>query len=337
MVGKRQGTILSIKWYAALAYVFHVDASYYGAIEDGVEMDRMHVPRHVFQRFSSARATATHDYFNVFLKRKTEIEELECVDLPNARVLIIGCGYHYPDVSLWSSVSKSAVGVDVRTAYLRNRFAVLNHSYVAEGKNLAESIARSAFLRWTYKSYYDHLRLVSDIPLNEHRQEVIAYDGIHLPFIDESFDIVCSNAVLEHVSNLDAVSEEIRRITRPSGICYHLWHNYNALSGAHVPEDIARSSPWGHLTGDSQVQEWLNLSETYLNKMSAGEIIDVLSQAFETVRISQLDKDHNRKGIDDAFEYEGADLFTKDLESKLYDHTKEDLLTRAYSFIGVRR
>lgn len=41
-------------------------------------------------------------------------------------------------------------------------------------------------------------------------------DG-RIPFPDQSFDIVLSNAVLEHVEDLGAVLSEIARVTKPSG------------------------------------------------------------------------------------------------------------------------
>lgn len=48
------------------------------------------------------------------------------------------------------------------------------------------------------------------------------YDGRHIPFPDNSFDIVFSSNVLEHVPDLVQMHAEIRRVLRPGGKCVHV-------------------------------------------------------------------------------------------------------------------
>jgi SAM-dependent methyltransferase len=48
------------------------------------------------------------------------------------------------------------------------------------------------------------------------------YDGITLPFADDSFDVVFSSSVLEHVANLALLSAEMRRVLKPGGRGVHL-------------------------------------------------------------------------------------------------------------------
>ena len=60
-----------------------------------------------------------------------------------------------------------------------------------------------------------------DIPsLAEHRapgMPVVTGRGEHLPFADESFDLVVCLWVLEHLRSPDAVFGEVRRVLRPGG------------------------------------------------------------------------------------------------------------------------
>lgn len=51
---------------------------------------------------------------------------------------------------------------------------------------------------------------------------VIEYDGAHIPFPDNSFDIVFSSNVLEHIPHVRAFQDEIRRVLKPDGIAVHL-------------------------------------------------------------------------------------------------------------------
>lgn len=51
---------------------------------------------------------------------------------------------------------------------------------------------------------------------------VIDYDGRTLPFADDSFDIVFSSNVLEHIPHIDDFQGEIRRVLKPGGHCIHI-------------------------------------------------------------------------------------------------------------------
>lgn len=52
------------------------------------------------------------------------------------------------------------------------------------------------------------------------------YDGVHIPFVDGSFDVVFSSNTLEHVAALDAFQREIRRVLRPGGRAIHVVPNH---------------------------------------------------------------------------------------------------------------
>jgi SAM-dependent methyltransferase len=65
---------------------------------------------------------------------------------------------------------------------------------------------------------------------------VADYDGKTLPFPDRTFDIVFTSNVLEHVSSLERLLAETRRVLKPHGYCIHAmptvtWRVWSSLSG----------------------------------------------------------------------------------------------------------
>lgn len=61
------------------------------------------------------------------------------------------------------------------------------------------------------------------------------YDGINIPFEDESFDIIFSSNVLEHIQNLPPIFTEIHRVLKSDGITIHVlpnpaWRFWTSLS-----------------------------------------------------------------------------------------------------------
>jgi ubiquinone/menaquinone biosynthesis C-methylase UbiE len=82
------------------------------------------------------------------------------------------------------------------------------------------------------------------------RIEYVSYDGENMPFPDESFDVVCSWGVLEHVQNLPRVLAEARRVCKESGrvflFTYPFW---TCFYGSHLSDFIAE--PFFHLKHDA--------------------------------------------------------------------------------------
>ncbi len=296
-------------------------------------------PRQLFdlaERFirPGDRADAKHDFLNVFQMCVKDVSSYITTDIRRANILVVGCGFHYPDVILWSNSAEEVTGVDVRTVFWRNGRSMLYTNLRSKGRGPARAIVETFYLRRGYPSYYRKLRRVSRLQIDARCQDLVSYNGVSLPFSDGSFDVVCSNAVLEHVADLRALSQEMGRVTKTGGICHHLWHNYYSLSGGHVRPHLARSKPWGHLLGDQETSRTLRFSGTFLNRMMSSEIVESLSQSFAPLLSVPVDDEHRKMGIDPGFRYEGDELLTPELKAMLSEYPREVLLTRAYLFIG---
>jgi 2-polyprenyl-3-methyl-5-hydroxy-6-metoxy-1,4-benzoquinol methylase len=57
---------------------------------------------------------------------------------------------------------------------------------------------------------------------NKRVWEITDYDGMNIPFENESFDIVFSSNVMEHVSNLNQIHDEIHRVLKYDGFVLHV-------------------------------------------------------------------------------------------------------------------
>lgn len=68
----------------------------------------------------------------------------------------------------------------------------------------------------------------------------------HLPFEDNSYDLVVSTGVLEHVMNFEKVTSEISRILRPRGVVLHFFptRTFPVERHIHVPFASYFSKPW---------------------------------------------------------------------------------------------
>jgi SAM-dependent methyltransferase len=61
-------------------------------------------------------------------------------------------------------------------------------------------------------------------------------DGMALPFVDKSFDLVLSHSVIEHVADPLAYLKEARRVLAPGGVMLLNTAPYLSSSGSHLPK-----------------------------------------------------------------------------------------------------
>lgn len=273
-------------------------------------------------------SAAQHDYFNAFCKSRRDIEELISKPLAKANVLIIGCGYRCTDVLLYSQCAQSVRGLDVRDVFFRDGFYELYRSHRAQGKTVGASVFNAYAARAGLPAYYRRIGELSRESGSHAGLKLDTYDGGTIPFEDGQFDAVLSNAVLEHVLDLDTFVAEVSRVTAAGGISYHLYHNYYCFSGCHLPLRRCEEHPWGHLRGK------LHTDPKHLNKVRVDDVRAAFSRAFDVRRVFQVGKDHSKKGVDSGFRYESEELLTSELEVELREFSREELLTRCFLVVA---
>jgi SAM-dependent methyltransferase len=68
-----------------------------------------------------------------------------------------------------------------------------------------------------------------------------------LPFGDDTFDVVVSDQVFEHVEPLQATIDELERVTRPGGISYHHFPFRTVWREGHIGIPLAHRLPPGRV------------------------------------------------------------------------------------------
>lgn len=146
---------------------------------------------------------------------------------------------------------------------------------------------------------------------------LIRGDAAQLPFADDSFDIVISSAVWEHLRDVERSTVEVNRVLRPTGIAAIQIALFPSLQGGHHPEwhsiDPAMRReirPWDHLYPDRKKLP------TYLNEWRERQYRETLARSLD---VFEWQDDEMR----------GAEFLTDRIVADLPGFTRRDLLLSA--------
>ena len=235
------------------------------------------------------------------------------VDRDKLRILDIGCGQRYPYTLLAANRENcEAVGIDTdivgpgAVKYIRMLF-----------KDGLERTVKSAVRAALFDpAYFSVLEREAGKKLSRKNLKIYNCSSENLPFADDYFDLVISNAVFEHIRDIPGTLAELNRVSEPGAIFHILIHLYPSLSGGHnlnwanpeehIPENVP---PWDHLRGNTQP------THIYLNKLREKDYRRYFEEYTEVL-----------EWIDGPFE--GQKLLTPEIEQELSTYSREELLKR---------
>ncbi|MEO8765802.1 MAG: class I SAM-dependent methyltransferase [Ginsengibacter sp.] len=274
---------------------------------------------------------ALHNYNNVYKKTIRDLNQFGLSKLNGIKVLDLGCGSTFP-----FSLAAAAEGAKVTAldlSYVKPDilpFFFVNLVKYNGLKRAFKSLARRLLFD---KDYFKHFDKVAGIRLKPFIKSIkfIISDphGTSYPLPDNTFDLIVSNAVLEHVGDVNQYFLEVNRLLNKGGLFSGRIHNFYSISGGHFLEwslpdtnPSQRVPPWDHLRKN------LFPTHIYLNKLKPEDFKNAAEKAgLEILLHEGRDVNHDGHGL------EGEKFLTSEVREELSQYPRELLLTRAYSLI----
>jgi ubiquinone/menaquinone biosynthesis C-methylase UbiE len=121
--------------------------------------------------------------------------------------------------------------------------AIKNNACIFKGKMLDFGCGSKPY-RYLFSNIVEYIGLDYHNEGHPHDCEEIDvyYDGITIPFNDNSFDCILSSEVFEHIFNINEVLDELSRVLKKDGVilitCPFVWNLHE------IPNDYARYTPY---------------------------------------------------------------------------------------------
>ncbi len=280
------------------------------------------------------RRFAEHDYHNVFAKTFGDLKLTGLRKLEGRHVLDLGCGQRFPFALLCAAEGARVTALDID--YVKPD-PLPRFFYNAVRHNGVKRAFKSAIRQVLFdRRYYTILETTAKRPLKQRKSAityVIADPGCcDYPLRSGTFDLIVSNAVVEHVNNVNQFAAEIYRLLVKGGYFYAIIHNFYSLSGGHnlewaYPDESPskRVPPWDHLRR-KEFQSWV-----FLNKLKPEEYANAFKTHLEVLLFEPRNVNHDRNGC------EGERFLRPEITAELKEYPRELLLTRSWCIIARKR
>ena len=274
-----------------------------------------------------------HDCYNVFGKAIKDLESVGFDMLEGKKILDLGCGQRFPFALQCAAAGANVSALDLN--YIKPDpllFAFIRTVKYNGLKRACKSLLRKLFFDGRY---YEALERAAGKPLRDYSSQIsfIVADphAESYPFPSQSFDLIASNAVVEHVQDVSRFACEIYRLLR-KGYFYGIIHNFYSLSGGHnlewaFPDErpSEKVPPWDHLR-ENRFPSWAPL-----NHLTPEEYQKAFSEHLDILLFEGRDINHNSGGL------EGEQFLTPELSIELDAYPRELLLTRSYCIICKKK
>lgn len=237
------------------------------------------------------------------------------------RILDVGCGKSFWLTLLLANHGANVTGID--TEVVQPGFSMDKYLRLLKKNGFERALRTFIWEQVFAKPYYKELEKLNKTPLNFDIVDLKAMSGSKLDFPNDTFDLVVSHEVFEHIADIPSTLRELQRVMKPQGKTYIYVHNFTSLSGGHHiawkypdTEPSLKVPPWDHLRENlfSDIPSWLNGLREHEYRTEFEKYFDI---------IEWMDTDR-----------EGEALLTDDLRKELSDYSSDELLTKGFVVIA---
>ena len=252
---------------------------------------------HYHQR--STREFAIHDYNNVYKKAIRDLNAFGLESVKGKEVLDLGCGARFPFSLLAASEGANITALDI--SYVKPHALPIFFLKIARANGIKRA-AKSAIRKVLFDNLYlKQIKTSAGKDLSQFIPKInfILADptAADYPLPSDKYDLVASNAVLEHVDDVEKYFKEVYRLLKRGGLSYGFIHNYYSISGGHNLEcafpdtnPSPRVAPWDHLRSNQYP------THIYLNKLKPEDYKAAAAASLEVLLFEGRDIDHNAGG-----------------------------------------
>ncbi len=267
----------------------------------------------VRRNFSPGRL-AFSEYMEVFMPMKERLEACLGGEIHRKTILDIGCGQRCPLTLLFSNYAKNIV-VGIDTCFIKPGISLKKYLNIYHFNGI-ERLFRCMVRELVFdKMFYQQLGRLAGFRPDFDSLRLETADATQLPYKDGSFDLVISNAVFEHIPDVEKAVVEMKRALKEGGVCYIRIHLYSSITGGHNlawahpdTNPPPGAPPWDHLRDKMR----LNNNHVYLNKLREKDFYEIFSSNLKIV-----------EWINDR--YEGQSLLTPQIKAELKTYSEEEL------------
>lgn len=261
------------------------------------------------------------EHYAFFADMQQRLGQYGLADLRGLRVLDVGCGKAYWLTLLLHSCGAYATGVD--TELVEPGYSLGKYWGILANNGPERALRTLVWDIFYGPPYYRELANVCPFPLRFKEVDARRVSATDLDFPDNTFDLIVSHEVFEHIDDIPATLGLLQRIMKPDGLTYIYVHNYTSISGGHHiawkypdTEPSAVVPPWDHLREDRspEIPSWINRLREQDYRAAFEAQFEIVAW-FPTIR-------------------EGEALLTPDIRAELSAYTKDELLTKGFVVVA---
>ena len=242
-------------------------------------------------------------------------------DVRNKNILDVGCGKSFWLTLLLHNSGANVTGID--TEVVQPGFSLKKYFDLLKKNGIERALRTLIWEQVFARNYYRKLESLFGHNLNFDGIKLLPISRSKIDLPDNCIDIVVSHEVFEHIENISATLDEIKRVMKQDAITYIYVHNYTSLSGGHhiawkYPdfEPSKKVPPWDHL----RKNEYPDIP-SWLNKMREQEYRKEFEKRFDIIEWIHTEK-------------EGVDLLSESIRQELKDYSEHELLTKGFIIVA---